>query len=179
MNIRKLTLKDEEAFIKAYHEFKASNDFDFVSRYKKGMAFSELIDFFEDQENGRNLPEGYVPSTFRFGFLKNKLVGRVMIRHQLNDFLRRIGGHIGYGVVPSERGKGFGTQLLNEGLSIARKLGLERVLLTCDEDNLHSQKIIENGGGIFDGFADEATYKPRKCRYRFILAIARISPIPL
>ena len=144
LTLRKLELEDEKAFCIAYQEFKASGDFDFVSHYKEDMKFSKLISTLEDQERGRNLPEGYVSSTFLFGFVNSKLVGRVMVRHRLNDFLRRIGGHIGYGVVPSERGKGYASKMLQDSLGFAESLGLEQVLVTCDEGNLPSQKIIEN-----------------------------------
>ena len=163
--LRSLQVEDESAFCRAYKEFKASDDFDFVSHYKEGMDFKQLIRLLEDQENGRNLPEGHVPSTFLFGFVGSKLVGRVMILHQLNDFLRKIGGHIGYGVVPSERKKGLATKMLQESLVVAKSLGLQTVLVTCDEDNLPSRKIIEKAGGVFEGFSDQGIHLPRKRLY--------------
>ncbi len=163
--LRSLQEEDEDAFYAADQEFKASGDFDFVSHYSEGMEFTKLIQLLEDQEHGRNLPEGHVPSTFLFGFVGAKMVGRIMIRHQLNDFLRRIGGHVGYGVVPSERRKGFATRMLLESLPICKSLGLDTVLVTCDEDNVPSKKIIENAGGIFEGFSDQGGGLPRKRLY--------------
>lgn len=163
--LRKLQPSDWSAFIAAYLEFKESNDFDFVSFYEEGMDSHELIAQLEEREKGLNLPESYVPSTYLFGFSGSKLVGRTMIRHQLNDFLRKIGGHIGYGVVPSERGKGFGKKLLQHALPIARNIGLEKVLLTCDENNLHSRNIIEGSGGQFSSITDQGPNLPKKRLY--------------
>ncbi len=163
--IRKLTPEDEKAFYAAYREFLASNDFEFVSHYKEGMAFNELIQNLEEQEAGRNLPDGFVPSTFLFGFVGKKLVGRVQIRHKLNDFLRRIAGHIGYGVVPSERGKGFAKQMLRESLTVAKSLGLDKVLVTCDENNLPSKKVIEDAGGVFEKLSSQGEALPQKRLY--------------
>lgn len=150
LEIRRLKAEDEEAFYCAYQEVKVSADFNFVSHYKEGMPFSRLLKRIDDFEQGLNLPQGYVPCTLLFGFVGPKIVGRVMIRHRLNEFLRNFGGHIGYGVVPSERRKGFGSQLLQESLPIAQTLGINNILVTCDSTNLPSRKIIEGAGGVFE-----------------------------
>lgn len=167
--LRRLKAEDEEAFCIAYQEFKSSADFDFVSHFEEGMPFPELIKRLDDQERGRNLPEGYVPSTFLFAFVGEKLVGRVSIRHKLNDFLRRTGGHIGYGVVPSERRKGFASRMLRESLVVAEALGLEKVLVTCDDTNLPSKKIINNAGGVFEKLSKQRNGLPGKCLYWIVL----------
>jgi predicted acetyltransferase len=163
--IRKLTLDDEEVFFDACDEFEGEENFAFVPHLEDDMEFAELVELLKDQVVGKNLPEGFVPSTYLFGFVQRKLVGRTMVRHTLNDFLERIGGHIGYGVVSSERGKGYATELLKESLMLARSLGLKRVLLTCDEDNLASKKIIENAGGIFENISNAKEGHPKKRRY--------------
>ncbi len=129
------------------------------------MDFTKLIQLLEDQKRGLELPKGYVPSTFLFAFLGDKLVGRVMIRHELNDFLRRLGGHIGYGVVPSERRRGFASQMLIKALAYAKQLGLNRALVTCDEANAASQKVIERSAGVFAGFTEQGPKLPRKRLY--------------
>ena len=67
-----------------------------------------------------------------------------MIRHELNEFLLKIGGHIGYGVVPEKRRKGYATSMLQKSLSYAKNIPLDKVLITCDEDNFGSIKVIEN-----------------------------------
>jgi len=74
-------------------------------------------------------------------------VGRLSIRHELNDFLKTFGGHIGYDIRPTERRKGYGMLILRLALPEVRALGLSRAMLTCDSTNLASRKIIEANGG--------------------------------
>ncbi|WP_010098331.1 GNAT family N-acetyltransferase [Ornithinibacillus scapharcae] len=81
---------------------------------------------------------------------KDRILGMIDIRHELNDFLYRIGGNIGYSVRPSERQKGYATLLLKMGLDKCRELGMDKVLITCDEDNIGSAKVILNNGGRED-----------------------------
>jgi len=78
------------------------------------------------------------------------LIGATNIRHTLNDFLRREGGHIAYGIRPSRRKKGFGTILLGLALKKAKALGIDPVLLICDKDNPFSAAVIKKNGGILD-----------------------------
>ncbi|WP_025028447.1 GNAT family N-acetyltransferase [Caldalkalibacillus mannanilyticus] len=89
-------------------------------------------------------------STFWLVHSNKKVVGAVNIRHKLNDSLREIGGHIGYGIRPSERNKGFATLQLALALIKAREMGLDRVLVTCDKENIASAKTIVNNGGRLD-----------------------------
>lgn len=165
MTLRKLRLDDGAAFEDAYREFKSADDFEFLSHYQEGMRFHHLLQRLDELEKGINIPQGYVPSTFLFGFKGEKIVGRVMIRHELNDFLRNIGGHIGYGVVPSERRKGYATQILLQSLPFARSIGLEQVLVTCDETNIASRKVIERAGGVFERKFSQGKGLPDKLLY--------------
>ena len=97
------------------------------------------------------LPAGIVPSTLRFGFVGNRIVGRVSIRHTLNDALARKGGHIGYVVLPEFRRRGYATAMLRQALAVAReRLRLDRVLLTCDDDNMASIRTIERNAGVLE-----------------------------
>ena len=103
------------------------------------MSFRRYLDVLAEQERGENLPANHVPSTFLFAFAGTSIVGRVSIRHSLNPYLERFGGHIGYVVVPEYRRQGYATAILRQSLQIARqKLGLKRVLVTCDDDNVGS-----------------------------------------
>jgi predicted acetyltransferase len=102
-----------------------------------------------DWKKGHNLPDGWVPfSTFWLIRSDNVILGTSSLRHRLNDKLRKLGGHIGYQIRPSQRRKGYGTMILRLTLIKARQLGLKRVLVTCDDDNDSSTKIIERNGGI-------------------------------
>lgn len=94
----------------------------------------------------------------------NNIVGGIELRTSLNDKLRRIGGHIGYSVLPNERRKGYATEMLRLMLIEAEKIGLEKVLVTCDIDNVGSIKTIERNGGVLDQqepyrLEDELYYK--------------------
>ena len=97
-------------------------------------------------------PEGLVPDStyFCLDTRRNKLVGAVNIRHRLNEGLLLNGGHIGDGVRPSERGKGIGTRMVGLALEKCRDLGLDRVLMVCDRENVASAKTILRNGGVLE-----------------------------
>ncbi len=92
-----------------------------------------------------------VPATHCWAIEGEEFAGRISIRHELNDALRRMGGHVGYDTVPSFRGRGVATEMLRLALPIARGLGLAEVLLTCDDDNAASIRVIEKNGGALRG----------------------------
>ncbi|REB05253.1 GNAT family N-acetyltransferase [Sporosarcina sp. BI001-red] len=72
------------------------------------------------------------------------------IRHGLNEYLHQVGGHIGYGIRPSERQRGYATWMLAEALKVTDSLGITSVLVTCNDDNIGSAKTIQNNGGEED-----------------------------
>ena len=96
--------------------------------------------------------EGLVPDStfFCFDEKRNLMVGAVNIRHDLNDYLLKYGGHIGDGIRPSERRKGYAKEMIRLALEECRKLGLTRVLVTCDKNNIGSAKSIIRNGGILE-----------------------------
>ena len=100
---------------------------------------------------GGNLPLGWVPGTEFWLEHDDAIVGCVRIRLRLTRELEDEGGHIGYDVRPSMRRRGYGTELLRLALIETRALGIERVRITCDDDNVGSIKIIERNGGVLDG----------------------------
>ncbi len=79
-----------------------------------------------------------------------RVLGAVNIRHHLTPSLLAIGGHIGYGIRPSERRKGYATKILSLALLRAKEMGIDRALLTCDKNNIASAKTIINNGGVLD-----------------------------
>ncbi|CEN27923.1 GNAT family N-acetyltransferase [Lactococcus piscium] len=104
-------------------------------------------------ESYATLPDKkYVPS-YAYILVKkssNKILGMSNLRLELNDYLLNFAGNIGYSIAPSERRKDYGKVLLKKTLLEAKKMGLDRVLLTCDEENIASEKIIVNNNGIFE-----------------------------
>jgi predicted acetyltransferase len=90
---------------------------------------------------------GRVPQTVFWLAEDDNFIGRASLRHDLNEGLRQFGGHIGYDIRPSKRRRGYGTLICKLALVEARRLGLARVLITCDADNTGSRKIIEANGG--------------------------------
>src|ERR1700680_292668 len=91
--------------------------------------------------------------------------GRLSLRHELNEALLVWGGHIGYQIRPLKRRRGYGKEILRLGLIKARELGLRRVLVTCDEDNTGSRKIIEYNGGQLENIIEVRDSPVRKMRY--------------
>ena len=96
--------------------------------------------------------EGDVPASTFFAYDRERdiLVGAVDIRHSLNEALLLDGGHIGDGVRPSERRKGYATAMIALALDECRKLGIEKVLMVCNKENTGSAKSIQNNGGVLE-----------------------------
>jgi len=107
---------------------------------------------------------GFVPTStfFCLDEERNLMVGAVNIRHYLNDSLLLNGGHIGDGVRPSERRKGIATAMIGLALEECRKLGIDKVLMVCDKDNIGSAKsIIKNGGMLENEVTVDGTVEQR------------------
>ncbi|MCT2534204.1 GNAT family N-acetyltransferase [Aquibacillus koreensis] len=142
----------EEEYLSFYYEWLASEEEMIPWVIEKDPSnFDAMIQFLTDHMNGINLPSGWVPdSTYWLINKKNRILGVVNIRHQLTPFLLYNGGHIGYGIRPSERQKGHATKLLNCALEKAKELGISKALVVCDESNTGSYKTIVKNGGIED-----------------------------
>ncbi len=166
LQLRQLVVSDKDLLDTAIDEFQESEpDFEFVFHYDTSSPFQDYIEMVNGWPDGKNLPDVFVPNTFLVGIVDNKIVGRVSLRHQLTEYLENFGGHVGYGVVPSERNRGYATIMLKSVLPLALKLGIERVLVTCDEDNNASMKVIEKSGGILENIVEEPGKSIRKKRY--------------
>jgi len=111
--------------------------------------FDAFVERQKSHARGENLPEGYVPDS-EFWLVDGKeYIGRINIRHRLTEHLEKNGGHIGYDIRPSQRGKGYGNLILKLGLEKAKEIDISRVLLICNEDNSASRKVIEKNGGTY------------------------------
>ena len=109
--------------------------------------FEESVRWAKEHAKGINLPQGWVAASTYWLICRGRIVGTCNLRHHLNDFLRGLGGHIGYAVRPSQRRKDYGRQMLGLALEKARALGIERLLVTCGDDNIASARVIEKNGG--------------------------------
>jgi predicted acetyltransferase len=163
--LRRARLDDEDEVMRA-HRATSPDVPAFLHHYQDGMPFAQYLEVLDAQERGAGLLPGQVPSTFLFAFFADRVVGRVSIRHRLTDELARVGGHIGYVVVPEFRRRGHATQMLRLALGMARgRLRLDRVLVTCDEDNVGSIRTIERNGGVLENVVSGPEPGPPKRRY--------------
>lgn len=140
------TEKYYQSYVDAINEYKNNNvdtyDFLDVSQY-------DIFERIEDFRLGRNLPENYVKGTYLWLVHDDEFIGEVSIRHSITDALLRFGGNIGYGVRYSKWNKGLGTIMLSKALIYAKEvIGLKKVLITCNDNNIASARVIEKSGGI-------------------------------
>jgi predicted acetyltransferase len=156
------TLAVQASFLQAMQEFQAegrggSADNSMVGHeiaenaatWPDPDAFSEYArDLREQSREEAPRPEGYVPCTTLWWVSGDEYLGRIAIRHRLTPWLRDYGGHIGYDIRPSARRQGHATAMLAAALPLARELGIDPVLLTCDTDNIGSRKVIEVNHGV-------------------------------
>lgn len=155
--LRRLSISDERIFLSAIAEWSANPGFVFAPDYDPSFDFKSYIELLAQQERGENLRPGYVPHTVLFGFSGGRIIGRAGFRHYLKEFLEKVGGHIGYGVLPDSRLRGFATSMLRQTLPYAREMGLTKVLVTCDDDNVGSYKVIEKCGGTLENVIEVAS----------------------
>lgn len=106
---------------------------------------------------GATLPDGHVACDYFWITDADAVVGFIAFRRELNEHLRRVGGHIGYAVAPSRRREGIAGMALGLLLDRARSEGYERVMLTCDDDNVASARTIEGAGGELEDIVDGAS----------------------
>ena len=109
--------------------------------------FSSIEIWFEELKKRScedTVPKGLVPSSTYLGIREkdNYIVGMIDIRHYLNEYLTQVGGNIGYGVRKTQRNKGYAKQMLKLALEKCKELKIKKVLITCDEDNIASEKVI-------------------------------------
>lgn len=118
----------------------------------------EYIKFCRAGENPAKVLKEFVPAT-QFLFIRtldNRLVGMVQVRHYFNGFLERFGGHIGYSIRPSERRKGYAKKMLKMVLPFCKEIGIEKVLITCIDGNVGSEKTILANGGVYESTVYES-----------------------
>lgn len=151
-------ISHKEAVLAYKHEFAEDNEYISGSASLGSAATYEA--WLAEVHNDRfgNPKAKKVPATEYLVIRKldRRLVGMVSIRHELNEYLERFGGHVGYSVRKLERRKGYATQILSLALEYCRSLGIAKVLVTCDKDNIGSATVIKlNGGELENEVVDD------------------------
>jgi predicted acetyltransferase len=150
LRLRPLKPEDEPEARAAHGELARDDGWVFLLDYEPGEPWAAYMQMHENRRRGLDLPPDRVPGTFLVAEVDGEIVGRVSIRHELNEFLTDRGGHIGYGVRPAHRRRGYAGEILRQSLVVARAAGVGDVLITCDEQNVASRKVIERQGGKFE-----------------------------
>jgi predicted acetyltransferase len=145
--LRELTADDEAAFLQGLTEWEGESPHWYSFIWKPGMTYAEMLAVLRNEAAGLELAPGRVPHTMLYAFLDGKIIGRVSVRHSLNDYLRQRGGHIGYAVAKRFRGRGYATEMVRRSLEFCKGLGLSQLMVTCADDNIPSWKIIERFNG--------------------------------
>ena len=152
MELRRPTLADKETVLEMMAEFEqtqSAHDGGFWDA--ENFVYEEWMESNRDIEMGLGIPEGWVPAVQLVAFARDgQAVGFINLRLRLNDHLLQEGGHIGYSIRPSARGKGLAKEQLRQGLQVAKSKNIKRVLVTCDRDNAASRGVIIANGGVLE-----------------------------
>lgn len=127
--------------------------------------FGGFVSRLRAMEDPAQVAHDFVPQTTFWLVHDREYIGRLSLRHCLNERLEMIGGHIGYDIRPSMRRKGHATHMLALGLGEERKLRLRRVLLTSHCENIVSRRVIEANGGVLQDEIEVMGVDGKKCRY--------------
>lgn len=143
--LRQITVKDEAAYLEYIQEWYDLNEVIVPNNtdLKKYSSFNDMV----KELNQSCVQEGKVPSTTLFLFENQTIKGAIDIRHELNARLQNIGGHVGYGVRPSQRGKGLATSMLEYALTFLKEKDVDPILMTCNPKNIESQQVMLKKGG--------------------------------
>lgn len=150
MKLEKINLKHKEMILEMAKEYDGNNeDYNGAFFIKNIENYEEKVKELDDASNGILANPSFVPYTAYVFIVDNKIVGVGSLRHYLNEYLENFGGHIGYSIRPSERKKGYAKMALKLLLEEAKNKGIETVIVTCNETNIGSRKVIEANNGEF------------------------------
>ncbi len=154
LKLIKLTKAYEKQLGEMIDEWKEDQELNHTNRSPGAIFKNDYHDFdyYLEHLEVKEASDGKVPGSvfFLLDTERDRLLGAVNIRHYLNEDLMREGGHIGDGIRPGERRKGYATEMIRLALIECRKLGIDKVLMTCDKENIGSAKSIINNGGVLE-----------------------------
>ena len=152
VELRKPRIGDKIAILEMLADFEATGGRRDGFFGRADFVYEDWLKAIQLAEVGLGLPEGFVPYIQLVTFTADgQAVGFLNLRLQLNDYLLQEGGHIGYSIRPSARGKGLAKEQLRQGLQVAKSKNIRQVLVTCDSDNAASRAVIlANGGALED-----------------------------
>ena len=153
MELRRPTLADKESILNMMAEFEetqSAHDGGFWDA--EAFVYEDWLESNRDMEMGLGIPDGWVPAVQLVAFARDgQALGFLNLRLRLSDYLREKGGHIGYSIRPSERGKGYAKESLRQGLKVAKGKNIKQALVTCSTENPTSRAVIlANGGKLED-----------------------------
>ncbi len=152
MELRRPRLADKATVLEMMTEFeKSQSAHDGGFWDTENFSYEEWLESNQNQEMGINLPEGWVPSIQLVAFSeKGQAVGFLNLRLRLSNFLLEEGGHIGYSIRPSERGKGYAKETLRQGLQVTKEKNIKKALVTCSVNNPASRAVIVANAGLLE-----------------------------
>ena len=152
MILRRRSQTDKEAILEMMAEFEreqTAHDGGFWNA--NNFVYEEWLEENLQAEAGLNIPENWVPAIQLISFdVAGQALGFLNLRLRLNDYLLENGGHIGYSIRPSERGKGYAKEALRQGLQVAKEKNIKKALVTCSTENPASRVVIVTNGGLFE-----------------------------
>jgi len=139
--------KHKRAWKQAKRDFEQAGE-----QFCHSKTYRQFLHSCKRNTSEKTVPRGLVPDTLYFLMDegRGKILGRISIRHRLNENLLHHGGHIGYAIAPSERRKGYATEQLRLGLEKCKEMGIGPVLVTCNKENAASSKVIQKNGGVLE-----------------------------
>lgn len=155
----------ERSFLTALDEFEPGDQSMVFERRLARSDFKGYVRTVAAWEKGHEIPPGWVAVSTFWLVEGDEYIGSTNVRHELNSYLLNYGGHIGYTIRPSRRQQGHGTEICRLALIEAKNLGLGRVLITCDDDNPGSRRIIERNGGVLENVIPQPERNVPKRRY--------------
>ncbi|MGC2485187.1 MAG: GNAT family N-acetyltransferase [Acidimicrobiales bacterium] len=155
LQLRPYNETDESAAV-AIHQAMLADDFFFLLFWEPTMTWGAFLASVDELRRGITPPQApphRVRSDQLAAVVDGEIVGRVSVRFELNEYLSERGGHVGYGVAPAHRARGYATEILRQALVLLRSEGVGRVLVTCDDNNAASARVIEKNGGVLESIS--------------------------